>query len=92
MPRRLPKNRREMPPKRKRFSQSPYTYSLRQPRAAPVAVGEELEVTIDEMGRRGDGMARVGSYVLFIPHTKIGDRVKVRIKEVRGTFAVAEVI
>lgn len=59
---------------------------------APVKVGEEYDVTISEVGSRGDGIARVQNFVVFVPDTKQGDTVKIRIKEIRGRSAVGEVV
>jgi predicted RNA-binding protein with TRAM domain len=58
----------------------------------PVKVGDELEVTISEVSRRGDGLIRIQGYVVFIPNTKQGDKVKIRITEIRPNYAVAQVI
>jgi predicted RNA-binding protein with TRAM domain len=58
----------------------------------PVKVGDELELEISEISRRGDGLARVQGYVVFVPNTKQGDKVKVRISQIRPSFAVGEVI
>jgi predicted RNA-binding protein with TRAM domain len=58
----------------------------------PVKVGEELDVTITEVSRRGDGVARVQGFVIFIPNTKQGTQAKIRIKEIRPSFATAELV
>jgi predicted RNA-binding protein with TRAM domain len=58
----------------------------------PVKVGEELDVTVSEVSRRGDGVARVQGFVIFIPNTKQGTQAKIRIKEIRPNFATAELI
>ncbi len=60
--------------------------------AKPVKVGEEIDVTIDEVSRRGDGMTRIKGYVVFVPNTKEGDSVKVRITQIRPSHAIGEVI
>ena len=44
------------------------------------------------MGRRGDGIARMNNFVIFIPGTNAGDKVKVKITMVRDTFATGEVV
>ncbi|MDH5459710.1 MAG: TRAM domain-containing protein [Candidatus Bathyarchaeota archaeon] len=49
-----------------------------------------MEVVIDDIGSRGDGIARIQSYLIFVPNSKTGERVKVRILSVGGKFAVAE--
>jgi len=56
----------------------------------PVKVGEEYDVEIKEVGSRGDGIARVKNFVVFVPDTKEGENIKIRIKEVRRRFAIAE--
>jgi len=44
-----------------------------QPRSfAPVKVGDELEVTIEAVGEKGDGVAKKDGFVLFVPNTKQG--------------------
>jgi predicted RNA-binding protein with TRAM domain len=57
----------------------------------PVEIGKEYEVDIQEISRRGEGIARVQGLVIFVPSTKAGDRVKIRIKRVSRRFAEAEV-
>lgn len=42
----------------------------------PVELGHEYELEIKELSRRGDRVARVESFVVFIPQTKPGDNVK----------------
>lgn len=58
----------------------------------PVKVGEEIEVAVSELSRRGDGVARIQGFVIFIPNTKPGMQAKIRIKEIRPNFATAELI
>jgi len=58
----------------------------------PVKVGEEIEVTVSEVSRRGDGVARVQGFVIFIPTAKQGMQAKIRIKEIRPNFATAELV
>ena len=54
--------------------------------------GQEVEVTIESVGRRGDGIARLNNFVIFIPGTNAGEKVKVRITSVRSSFATGEVV
>lgn len=56
----------------------------------PVNVGEEYDVEISEVGSRGDGIARVKNFVVFVADVKQGDKVKIKIKEVRNRFAIGE--
>ena len=56
----------------------------------PVNVGEEYDVEINEVGSRGDGIARVKNFVVFIPNTKKGEKAHIKIKDVRMRFAIGE--
>jgi len=57
-----------------------------------VRVGEEYDVKIESMSKRGDsGVARVQGLVIFVAGTKVGDSVKIRITKVGRGYATAEV-
>jgi len=58
----------------------------------PVEIGKEYEVDIQETSRRGEGIARIKGLVTFIPNTKPGDHVKIRITRISRRFAEAEVV
>ncbi|MFW6111049.1 MAG: TRAM domain-containing protein [Thermoproteota archaeon] len=58
----------------------------------PVEVGEEYEVDIEEISRKGDGIARIEGLVTFVPNTKQGEHVKIKITNIGRTFAEAEVV
>ena len=45
-------------------------------------VGEEMDVMVSEVSRRGEGVARIQGFVIFIPNTKQGTQAKIRIKEI----------
>lgn len=60
--------------------------------SAPVEVGERYSVEIEDLGSEGDGVARIGSFVVFVPGTDLGDRVDVRIDEVGRSHATASVV
>lgn len=49
-------------------------------------------MVINDIGSRGDGIAKLQSYMIFVPRSKMGERLKVRIVSVREKFAVAEKI
>lgn len=59
---------------------------------APVKEGETYEVNINAVGEKGDGIARVKGFVLFVPNTQKGDYVKVRITKVLKSVGFAEVL
>ena len=59
----------------------------------PVEEGEQVQVEIEDIGDQGDGIARVGpGYIVFVPDTKVGDRVTVEITQAQENFAFAEVV
>ena len=59
---------------------------------APVKVGDEISVKIEAVGEKGDGIAKKDGFVLFVPNTKEGDNVKVRVTRVLRKVGFAEVI
>lgn len=61
-------------------------------RPKPVKEGEEYEVDIKELSRRGEGIARIEGFVIFVPNTKIGDHIKIKVTKVAKRYAIAEVI
>lgn len=58
----------------------------------PVEVGKEYDVEIQESSRRGEGIARIKGLVCFVPNSKPGDKVKIRITRISRRFAEAEVV
>jgi predicted RNA-binding protein with TRAM domain len=56
----------------------------------PVEVGKEYDVEILETSRRGEGVARVKGLVCFVPNTKPGDHVRIRVTRISRRFAEAE--
>jgi predicted RNA-binding protein with TRAM domain len=59
----------------------------------PVAEGETRTVEIEDVGDQGDGVTRVDrGFVVIIPDTEIGERVRIEITDVRDTVAFGEVI
>ena len=59
---------------------------------APVKAGEVYEVEIKSVGEKGDGIARVNGFVLFVPGVKKGNYVKIKITKVLPKVGFAEVI
>jgi predicted RNA-binding protein with TRAM domain len=56
----------------------------------PVKEGDVVEVV--EKSRREDGVARVEGFVVFVPGAEPGQRVKVQIERVGGTYAIGRVV
>jgi len=73
----------------KRWSKSSSKPFSRQPlRPAPIAEGEEYEVTGEAQGRMGDGIAKIDGFTIFVSGLKVGEKAKVRIVSVRPKFAI----
>jgi translation initiation factor 2 subunit 2 len=53
--------------------------------------GEIYEVLIEDVGRKGDGIARLNEYIIYVPGTVKGTRTKVKINKVAGNVAFASV-
>ncbi len=60
--------------------------------ALPVEEGKVYDAKIEDIGREGDGLARIQNFVVFVPGTKIGDEIKVRITKVHRRMAFGEVV
>jgi len=59
----------------------------------PVEAGELRYVEIEDIGKQGDGIARVErGYVIIVPGAEIGERVKIEVAEVKSNFAVGQII
>ncbi len=58
----------------------------------PVEVGKEYDVEVTELSRRGDGVAKVQGFVIFVQGAKVGQKVKIKIDRVGPRFASASVV
>ena len=58
----------------------------------PVEVGKEYDVVVTELSRRGDGVAKVQGFVIFVQGAKVGQKVKIKVDRVGPRFASASVV
>ncbi len=56
----------------------------------PVAVGDVVELTIMSVGGQGDGIAKKDGFVVFVKGAQKGETCKVKIVDVKRTYAVGE--
>jgi len=56
----------------------------------PVKVGDELDVTIEAVAAKGDGIAKKDGFVIFVPGVTQGETCKIRVTQVRSSSAVGE--
>ncbi len=57
-----------------------------------VQEGKVYEVMIQDIGKKGDGIARREKYVIYVPGTTKGSIVKVQIEKVVGTIAFGKLV
>jgi predicted RNA-binding protein with TRAM domain len=58
----------------------------------PVETGKEYDVQITETSRRGDGIARIQGFVIFVKDARVGQDVKAKVTSVGERFATAEIV
>ncbi|MGC2387539.1 MAG: TRAM domain-containing protein, partial [Nitrososphaeraceae archaeon] len=58
----------------------------------PVEVGKEYDVQVTETSYKGDGVARVQGFVIFVKNGRTGENVKVKVNSVGSRFAIAEIV
>ncbi len=81
---------RTMTPDASRDESSEVYLVAKERLTAPVRAGEELTVTIEDVGSEGDGITSVDGFRLFVPDTEIGETVDVRVDAVKSQFGFAE--
>lgn len=57
-----------------------------------ITPGDEIEVLIQDVGKMGDGLAKVDKFVIYVPGVAKGVRVKIRVEKVSGTIVVGRVV
>jgi predicted RNA-binding protein with TRAM domain len=71
------------------------------PAAAPVAplpatekpeLGKTYRATVSDIGKKGDGIVRVGGKVVFVPDAKVGEDIVFEVTEDREQFARGKLI
>lgn len=59
----------------------------------PVEEGETRTVEIEDIGSQGDGITRVErGYVIIVPDTERGERVRIEVTDVQENVAFADVV
>ena len=70
------------------FGRTIHRYNMKK----PVELGKEYEAKIEDLSRRGDGIAKIEGFIIFVPNTKQGDDVKFKITRVGNRFATGELV
>jgi translation initiation factor 2 subunit 2 len=55
--------------------------------AKEIEAGQTYDMMIEDVGKKGDGIARKGNFIVYVPGTAKGSQVKVKIEKVSGTVA-----
>jgi predicted RNA-binding protein with TRAM domain len=58
----------------------------------PVEVGKEYDVEVTELSRRGDGVAKIQGFIIFVKGAKVGEKAKVKVETVGPRFATASAL
>lgn len=59
---------------------------------APPAVGDRVTLDIHDLAFGGEGVGRCGEFVVFVPYVCPGERVEVKLTEVKKSFARATLV
>jgi predicted RNA-binding protein with TRAM domain len=57
--------------------------------ASTALQNQSNEVEVTEISRKGDGIAPIQGFVIFIKNGKVGQKVKVKVEQVGNRFAIA---
>jgi predicted RNA-binding protein with TRAM domain len=57
---------------------------------APVEEGKKYKVEIMDLGRQGDGIAKIDGFVIFVPNVEKGEKCEVKVTKVLRSCAFAE--
>lgn len=60
--------------------------------AKELEVGQVYEFMIEDVGKKGDGIARKGNFIIYVPGTAKGSQVKVKIEKISGTVAFGSLV
>ena len=58
----------------------------------PIRKGEILSVVITKLGNKGDGMTRIGGFVVLVPGTHVGQKMMVKVTKLVQNCAFAKVL
>jgi len=58
----------------------------------PVEVGKEYDVTISDISKRGEGIAKIDGFVIFVPGTRQGQSIRITVTQVGERFASGQIV
>ncbi len=57
-----------------------------------INVGDELDVFIQDVGRMGDGLAKIERYTIYVPGVAKGAKVKIKVEKVSGDLVIGHMV
>ena len=60
---------------------------VKEEKQREIEAGQIYDLMIEDVGKKGDGIARKGDFIIYVPGTAKGSQVKVKIEKVSGTVA-----
>jgi translation initiation factor 2 subunit 2 len=55
-------------------------------------IGDVITLQVTQTGKKGDGVAKMGKYIIFISNAREGQKVKAKINNIQGTMVFAEAV
>lgn len=53
----------------------------------PIKKNDKIKVTIESIGRKGDGVAKYNGFIIMVPNSKLNNTYDVIITDIYDTFA-----
>lgn len=53
----------------------------------PVQLEENYELIVKDYSHQGEGIGRINNFTIFVPGAILGERVRVKISEIKKSFA-----
>jgi len=77
---------------RKHSKRGRYSRNSSRQREIPVSLGEIYSVAIQGISKRGDGIAKINGFPIFVPGGRIRDRVTIQIVKIARGYAVGRIV
>jgi 23S rRNA (uridine2552-2'-O)-methyltransferase len=58
----------------------------------PINIGDEIDVKIEAVGVKGDGIAKMDNFVVFVKGAELNNTYKVKVAKVFKSYAFAEIM
>ncbi|MCK5343013.1 MAG: translation initiation factor IF-2 subunit beta [Candidatus Heimdallarchaeota archaeon] len=65
---------------------------LDKPASLNLVEGMKCDVTIKDIGKKGDGVAYIDKYIVYVPEAVKGSTVQIKIEKISGTVAFSSIV